>query len=146
MVSSDKFVSYEGFTFDDVLLVPAFSEVLPSEVDTRSHFTENIVVNVPICSAAMDTVTEARLAIAVAREGGLGIIHRNMPPEQQAGEVDKVKRSNRVSSWTRFTCTPKIAWRMPYPSCRTITSQVFPLLMGTPPGRHHHESGSSFRY
>jgi IMP dehydrogenase len=93
MVSSDKFVSYEGFTFDDVLLVPAFSEVLPSEVDTRSRFTESIAVNVPICSAAMDTVTEARLAIAVAREGGLGIIHRNMPPEQQAGEVDKVKRS-----------------------------------------------------
>ncbi|HEX3023995.1 MAG TPA: IMP dehydrogenase [Chitinophagaceae bacterium] len=83
----------EGLTFDDVLLMPAFSEVLPREVDTRSHLTKNIVLNVPMLSAAMDTVTEASLAIALAREGGIGILHKNMSIEKQAEQVRKVKRS-----------------------------------------------------
>jgi IMP dehydrogenase len=83
----------EALTFDDVLLVPQKSEVLPSEVDIRSRLTRTIVLNVPIVSAAMDTVTEAPLAIAMAQEGGLGFIHRNLPLEAQAAEVDKVKRS-----------------------------------------------------
>jgi IMP dehydrogenase len=83
----------DGLTFDDVLLVPAFSEVLPREVDTRSHLTKNIVLNIPMLSAAMDTVTEASLAIALAREGGLGILHKNMSIEKQAEQVRKVKRS-----------------------------------------------------
>ncbi len=83
----------EGLTFDDVLLMPAFSEVLPREVDIRSHLTKNIVLNVPMLSAAMDTVTEASLAIALAREGGLGILHKNMSIEKQAEQVRKVKRS-----------------------------------------------------
>jgi IMP dehydrogenase len=82
-----------GLTFDDVLLVPAESRVLPSEVSTRTRLTANISLNIPIISAAMDTVTEARMAIALAREGGIGIIHRNMGIEEQAAEVDKVKRS-----------------------------------------------------
>ncbi|MCX7827924.1 MAG: IMP dehydrogenase [Thermanaerothrix sp.] len=89
----ERFVPYEGFTFDDVLLEPAYSEVLPSQVDLRSNLTPLIGLNLPISSAAMDTVTESRLAIAMAREGGIGIVHRNMPIERQAAEVDKVKRS-----------------------------------------------------
>jgi IMP dehydrogenase len=83
----------EGLTFDDVLLMPAYSQVLPREVDIRSHLTKNIVLNVPMLSAAMDTVTEATLAIALAREGGLGILHKNMSIEKQAEQVRKVKRS-----------------------------------------------------
>ena len=83
----------EGLTFDDVLLVPARSEVVPSEVSTVTRITKDIVLNIPLLSAGMDTVTEARLAIALAREGGLGVIHRNMPPEEQALQVDIVKRS-----------------------------------------------------
>ncbi len=82
-----------GLTFDDVLLMPAQSEVLPKEVDVSTLLTRNIKINIPIVSAAMDTVTDANLAIAIAREGGIGIIHRAMSPERQASEVDKVKKS-----------------------------------------------------
>ena len=83
----------EGLTFDDVLLVPAFSEILPRETDTKTQLTKNLTLNVPMLSAAMDTVTEANLAIALAREGGLGILHKNMSIERQADQVRKVKRS-----------------------------------------------------
>jgi IMP dehydrogenase len=89
---SDKF-AVEGLTFDDVLIVPAASSVLPRDVSTQTRLTRTITINIPIMSAAMDTVTEARLAIALAREGGIGIIHRNLSIEDQAQEVDKVKRS-----------------------------------------------------
>jgi IMP dehydrogenase len=82
-----------GLTFDDVLLLPSKSNVLPRDVDVGAHLTRNIKLNIPIISAAMDTVTESGLAIAIAREGGLGIIHRAMPPQKQALEVDKVKKS-----------------------------------------------------
>jgi IMP dehydrogenase len=83
----------DGLAFDDVLLVPSYSEVIPSQVDVSSFLTPEISLNIPFCSAAMDTVTESRLAIALAREGGIGIIHRNMSWEKQVAEVDKVKRS-----------------------------------------------------
>jgi IMP dehydrogenase len=83
----------ETYTFDDVLLVPQYSEVLPSQVDVSTYLTKRIKLNIPIVSAAMDTVTESRLAIALAREGGMGIIHRNMSIEMQAQEVEKVKKS-----------------------------------------------------
>ncbi|HMD97252.1 MAG TPA: IMP dehydrogenase [Terriglobia bacterium] len=83
----------EGLTFDDVLLLPAKSSVLPAQVDTRTKFTRNIALNIPIASAAMDTVTESHLAIALAQQGGIGVIHRTMPIDREAGEVDKVKRS-----------------------------------------------------
>jgi IMP dehydrogenase len=82
-----------GLTYDDVVLVPAKSQVLPNEVDTRTHLSRNIHLNIPIVSAAMDTVTEARLAIAMAQEGGLGIVHRVLSPADQAAEIDKVKKS-----------------------------------------------------
>lgn len=83
----------EALTFDDVLLLPAYSEVLPGQVDVRTRLTPRVSLNVPIMSAAMDTVTEARCAIAMAREGGLGVIHKNLPPKAQAREVEKVKRA-----------------------------------------------------
>lgn len=83
----------EGLTFDDVLLIPAYSEILPSDTDTSTRFSRNIRLNIPLCSSAMDTVTEANLAIALAQQGGIGVIHKNFSIEQQAEEVDKVKRS-----------------------------------------------------
>lgn len=83
----------EGLTFDDVLLIPAESEVLPHEVDVSTRFSRNIRLNIPMVSAGMDTVTEYRMAIAIAREGGIGVIHKNMSIEEQAAEVDRVKRS-----------------------------------------------------
>ena len=84
---------YEGLTFDDVLLIPDRSDVLPSQTDTATQFTRNIRLQIPLCSAAMDTVTEAALAIALAQQGGIGVIHKNLSIERQAEEVDKVKRS-----------------------------------------------------
>ena len=83
----------QGLTYDDVLLVPSFSEILPREVSIVSKFSRNIKINVPISSAAMDTVTESRMAIAIAREGGIGVLHKNMTIDQQAEKVRKVKRS-----------------------------------------------------
>lgn len=82
-----------GLTFDDVLLIPAHSQVLPKEVDLTTQLTASIKLNIPLLSAAMDTVTESRAAICMAREGGLGIVHKNMTPTEQATEVDQVKKS-----------------------------------------------------
>src|SRR6266516_3427054 len=93
LVELDRKFSREGLTFDDVLLVPAESRVLPNDVSTATQLTRGLRLQIPIVSAAMDTVTEARLAIALAREGGLGIIHRNLSIEAQVAEVDKIKRS-----------------------------------------------------
>src|SRR5213080_1218069 len=90
MISADL---QEGLTFDDVLLVPARSDVLPNETDTSTQFTRGIRLQIPVCSAAMDTVTEASLAIAIAQQGGIGVVHKNLSIERQAEEVDKVKRS-----------------------------------------------------
>jgi IMP dehydrogenase len=92
-MNEDLFQSETALTFDDVLIVPGYSQVLPSDVDTSVQLTPEIKLNIPLISAAMDTVTEARLAIALARQGGVGIIHRNLSPQDQAAEVDKVKRS-----------------------------------------------------
>jgi IMP dehydrogenase len=93
LIALDRKFAKEGLTFDDVLLVPAESHVLPNDVQTRTRFSRSIELAIPVVSAAMDTVTEARLAIALAREGGLGIVHRNLSIEDQVAEVDKVKRS-----------------------------------------------------
>lgn len=93
MIANNSKIVGEGLTYDDVLLVPSYSEVLPRDVDIRTKFTKNIPLNVPIVSAAMDTVTESSMAIAMAREGGIGVLHKNMTIDQQANEVRKVKRA-----------------------------------------------------
>ncbi|HEX4673378.1 MAG TPA: IMP dehydrogenase, partial [Solirubrobacteraceae bacterium] len=93
LLELDRKFGREGLTFDDVLLVPAESHVLPNDVSTRARITPSIDLAIPIVSAAMDTVTEARLAIAMARHGGIGVIHRNLSIADQAAEVDRVKRS-----------------------------------------------------
>lgn len=93
MIAHNSKILGEGLTYDDVLLVPAYSEVLPRKVSIKTKFTKNIPINVPIVSAAMDTVTESRMAIAMAREGGIGVLHKNMTAEQQALKVRKVKRA-----------------------------------------------------
>lgn len=93
MTAHDKKILGEGLTYDDVLLVPAYSEVLPREVSIATKFSRNITLNVPIVSAAMDTVTESAMAIAIAREGGIGVLHKNMTIEQQAAQVRRVKRA-----------------------------------------------------
>jgi len=100
-------ILFEGLTFDDVLLVPSYSEVLPREVDLSSMFTRNIRINTPVISAAMDTVTEDDLAIAIAREGGIGVIHKNMSIEKQAGQVKKVKRAENVMIFEPITIGPE---------------------------------------
>jgi IMP dehydrogenase len=105
-MNEELFNSREALTFDDVLVVPAYSEILPSEVDVTAHLAKDIQLNIPVLSAAMDTVSTARLAIALAREGGVGVIHRNMSPEQQASEVDKVKRSQAGMISDPVTLTP----------------------------------------
>ena len=97
----------EGITFDDVLLVPAYSEVIPNQVELKTHLTKKIELNIPMMSAGMDTVTEHRMAIAMARQGGIGIIHKNMTIEQQAEEVDKVKRSENGVITDPFYLSPE---------------------------------------
>ena len=99
---NDK-ILFEGLTFDDVLLIPSYSEVLPREVDLSSMFTRNIRINTPVVSAAMDTVTEDDLAIAIAREGGIGVIHKNMSIEKQGLLVKKVKRAENVMIFDPIT-------------------------------------------
>ncbi|MFP4015503.1 MAG: IMP dehydrogenase [Halanaerobiales bacterium] len=102
----DKLIK-EGLTFDDVLLIPARSEVLPRDIDTRTRLTKKISLNIPIISAGMDTVTEARMAIAMARQGGIGVIHKNMSISRQAEEVDRVKRSESGVIVDPFYLTPE---------------------------------------
>ena len=86
-------IAYKGITFDDVLLEPRYSEVMPNEADVMTQLTQNIRINVPIISSPMDTVTESEMAVAMAQEGGIGIVHKNMLPEHQAMEVERVKRA-----------------------------------------------------
>ena len=105
MAANAKFYG-EGLTFDDVLLVPAYSEVLPREVNISTQLTKEIRLQMPMVSAAMDTVTEARLAIALAREGGIGILHKNMSIERQAEAVRKVKRSESAIILDPVTLSP----------------------------------------
>ena len=98
----------KALTFDDVLLVPAFSSVLPRDTDLATSLSRNIRLNLPLVSAAMDTVTEARLAIALAQEGGIGIVHKNLTPKQQAAEVARVKRYESGVLRDPFTAKPYV--------------------------------------
>ncbi len=98
-------VEFEGLTFDDVLLIPSYSDVLPREVDLSSKFTRNIIINTPVVTAAMDTVTENKMAIAIAREGGIGVIHKNMEIEEQAHQVTTVKRAENGMIYDPITIT-----------------------------------------
>ncbi len=99
-------VAMLGLTFDDVLLLPAASDVVPSQVDTSSQLTREIRLRIPLVSSAMDTVTESRMAIAMARAGGMGVLHRNMPTEVQAAQVETVKRSEAGMVTDPVTCKP----------------------------------------
>ena len=103
---SEKFTK-EALTFDDVLLIPAKSDVIPRDIDLHTRLARDIYLNTPIITAAMDTVTESRMAIAVAREGGIGIIHKNMSIERQADEVDRVKRSQNGVITNPFSLSPR---------------------------------------
>ena len=112
---ADKIVM-DGLTFDDVLLIPAYSEILPRSVDLSTKFSRNIQLKTPIVSAAMDTVTEAKMAIAIAREGGIGVIHKNMPIAEQARQVHMVKRAENGMIYDPVTIqtgsfTLSIRWR-----------------------------------
>ncbi|MEW6444490.1 MAG: IMP dehydrogenase [Pseudomonadota bacterium] len=120
----------EGLTFDDVLLVPAHSTVLPRDVSLATRITRNITLNIPLVSAAMDTVTEARLAIALAQEGGIGIIHKNMPPEQQARHVRQVKKYESGVIKDPITVTPATTIREVNAMARLHNISGFPVVDG----------------
>ena len=124
----DKFKK-QGLTFDDVLLIPRKSDVLPSSVDLSTNITKKLKLNIPLMTAAMDTVTESPMAIAIAREGGIGIIHKNMSVEEQAIEVDKVKRSEMVLSQTRSSFRRKTLLKMLTSLWENTKSQVCRLLL-----------------
>src|SRR3989338_3702507 len=107
VMTSSKKIALEGITYDDVLLLPAASSVLPRDADVRTRLTRRIQLNIPLLSAAMDTVTEAEMAVALAREGGIGILHKNMSIDRQAEEVDRVKRSESGMIQKPITLAPE---------------------------------------
>ena len=121
----------KALTFDDVLLVPAFSQVLPRDTDLSTPLSRNIRLNLPLVSAAMDTVTEARLAIALAQEGGIGIVHKNLTPKQQAAEVSRVKRYESGVLRDPITVTPETPVRAVMELSRQHGVSGFPVLHGT---------------
>ena len=121
----------EALTFDDVLLVPAYSEVLPREVSLASKLTREIEVNLPVVSAAMDTVTEARLAITIAQEGGIGIIHKNMSIENQARQVDRVKKFESGVISDPITVNPDMTIRQVIDLTRAKNISGVPVVLGT---------------
>ncbi len=133
-------IANDALTFDDVLLLPALSHVLPSEVDLKTRLTRTITLNIPLMSAAMDTVTEARLAVAMAQEGGIGIVHKNMTIEQQAREVASVKKFESGIIRDPITITPDrtVGELLKLTSEHNISG--VPVVSGTRAGRHRHES------
>ncbi|HJE28034.1 MAG TPA: IMP dehydrogenase, partial [Pseudomonas nitrititolerans] len=123
-------ISQEALTFDDVLLIPGYSEVLPKDVSLKTRLTREIELNIPLVSAAMDTVTEARLAIAMAQEGGIGIIHKNMSIEQQAAEVRKVKRHETAIVHDPVTVTAETKISELLRKARELGFSGFPVVSG----------------
>jgi IMP dehydrogenase len=121
----------EGLTFDDVLLVPGKSTILPTEVDTSTQFTRKLRINIPLASAAMDTVTESRLAIAISRQGGIGIIHRNIPIDRQYEEIDRVKRSESGMIVDPVTISPDITIRQALEIMNKYRISGLPVTRGT---------------
>ncbi|MBI3484508.1 MAG: IMP dehydrogenase, partial [Acidobacteria bacterium] len=121
----------EGLTFDDVLMVPGLSSVLPTQVQTRTRLTRKLELNIPVIAAAMDTVTEARLAIAIARQGGIGFIHRNMSIERQAEEVDRVKRSESGMIVAPVTIEPELSVRQALEIMAKYRISGLPVTRGT---------------
>ena len=121
----------EGLTFDDVLLVPGKSSILPTEVDTSTQFTRKLRINIPLASAAMDTVTESRLAIAISRQGGIGIIHRNIPIDRQYEEIDRVKRSESGMIVDPVTISPEITIRQALDIMNKYRISGLPVTSGT---------------
>ncbi|MCS7200100.1 MAG: IMP dehydrogenase [Thermodesulfobacterium sp.] len=124
-------IIYEAYTFDDVLLVPAYSEVLPNDVEVSTYITPKIKLNIPLLSAAMDTVTESRMAISVAREGGLGVIHRNLSLEEQVREVEKVKKSESGMIYDPITVSPDTPIRMVLKLMEEYKISGIPVVEGT---------------
>ena len=120
----------KALTFDDVLLVPAYSQVLPRDTDLSTQLSRNIRLNLPLVSAAMDTVTEARLAIAIAQEGGVGIVHKNLTPKAQAAEVARVKRYESGVLRDPITVTPDVTVRQVQELSRQHGISGFPVLQG----------------
>ena len=135
----------KALTFDDVLLVPAYSNVLPRDVSLRTQLTRNINLNIPLLSAAMDTVTETRLAIALAQEGGIGIIHKNMSAQAQAAKVAKVKRFESGVVKDPITITPDMTVRNVIEFDAPAQDFRFAGGAGQAGGRHRHQSRSAFR-
>ena len=127
MDTHDPF-GFVGLTYDDVLLLPGHTDVIPSEADTSSRVTRRITVAIPLISSAMDTVTEARMAIAVAREGGLGILHRNLSIEDQASQVDRVKRSESGMISDPVTTTPDATIEEVDAMCATYRISGLPVV------------------
>src|SRR5471030_1164569 len=121
----------EALTFDDVLLVPAYSEVLPRDVSLASQLTREIRVNLPVVSAAMDTVTEARLAITIAQEGGIGIIHKNMSIDHQSRQVDRVKKFESGVISDPITVNPDMTIRQVIELTRAKNISGVPVVLGT---------------
>src|SRR5438067_13804702 len=121
----------KALTFDDVLLVPAYSNILPSDTSLKTRLTRKISLNIPLVSAAMDTVTEARLAIALAQEGGIGIVHKNLTPKQQAAEVARVKRYESGVLRDPITVTPDTPVHAVMELSRQHGVSGFPVLSGT---------------
>jgi IMP dehydrogenase len=128
----------EALTFDDVLLVPAYSEVLPKDVDTRTRLCRGIELGIPLISSAMDSVTEARTAITMAREGGLGVIHKNLTPEDQAREVEQVKRAESGIVVDPLTVGPHESLRDAVALMKRHNISGLPVVRGRPPGGHPH--------
>ncbi len=135
----------KALTFDDVLLVPAFSQVLPRDTDLSTPLTRKIRLNLPLVSAAMDTVTEARLAIALAQEGGIGIVHKNLTPKQQAAEVARVKRYESGVLRDPITITPDVTVRHVKELSHLHGISGFPVLEGPGRRRHRHEPRHALR-